>query len=182
MNNNCVIEIGTFNIEVMPQFVGGREALSKYLSDRETEYKDVVNSELSGTVVVAFWVNIDGTIEGPEVTRSVDPELDRLSLQLITAMPEWLPAIRREQPIRCKFVLPIVFKRGKFEPFTRPIPSKYWSARGRRKLSKICQMDFGLGEEVVCECWYSFVIWNYNNRRVRDLDLTTLYEHQGCGL
>lgn len=55
-------------------------------------------------------MNRDGTVVDPEVVRSVDPNLDREALRVISTMPKWKPGLQRGKPVRVKFTVPVNFK------------------------------------------------------------------------
>ena len=65
---------------------------------------------LQGGVLIQFIVNRDGTVVDPEVVRSVDPNLDREALRVISTMPKWKPGLQRGKPVRVKFTVPVNFK------------------------------------------------------------------------
>jgi hypothetical protein len=95
-------------------------------------------------------------------------------------MPNWIPAIQKGQPVACQFNLPIEFNLNeKRDGDTRPEPSKYWSKKGKKKFYALCTTDFGKSENE-CDCWYDFVIWNYNDDFMTDLDFEIIFDRQKC--
>jgi periplasmic protein TonB len=42
-------------------------------------------------VIVKFVVDKDGRITDVEITRSVDPSLDKEAMRIVKAMPKWKP-------------------------------------------------------------------------------------------
>ena len=92
----------------MPSFPEGDvpEYISKHLIYPPNALKD----KIQGRVIVQFWVNKDGSIGEVEVVRGITPELDDEAVRVVESMPRWKPAKQRNQPVRCKFTLPVNFK------------------------------------------------------------------------
>lgn len=64
------------------------------------------------TVVVVFYVTVDGKVKDPEVYRSSDPAFERPALE---AIKKWRfePAKRRNEPVPDRMRLPMRFKRSR---------------------------------------------------------------------
>lgn len=96
--------------EVEPQFPGGMEGLSKFISD-SLQYPGVEsNGYKRGIVYVTFIVDKDGTVLNPKIMRGVSEELDKEALRLVTIMPKWIPARYNNKAVRSKYTLPVHFK------------------------------------------------------------------------
>ncbi len=97
-------------VEIMPEFKGGKDGLYLYLAEN-MQYPTIAReSEIQGTVYVAFVVETNGSITNVEVLRSVHPLLDEEAVRVIAAMPAWKPGKQNQSPVRVKFSLPIGFK------------------------------------------------------------------------
>lgn len=97
-------------VDKQPEFPGGMGELINFLS-REVKYpKTAMENNVQGTVRVSFVVNKDGSLSDVRVTQSVDEELDQEALRVVNAMPAWQPAMAKNEPVRCRFTLPISFK------------------------------------------------------------------------
>lgn len=96
--------------EKMPSFPGGDAALVQYLG-KNIKYP-TISAEIGtqGRVIVQFVVDKDGTITNPVVVKSVDAYLDKEALRVINAMPKWTPGKQRNQPVRVKYTLPVMFR------------------------------------------------------------------------
>jgi TonB family protein len=172
--------VGLVVVESMPEYAGGIEALQKYLNSNAIYTAQARTAEVSGTVYATFLVEENGNIANPKILRSLHPDLDSISLSLIEDMPNWIPAIQKGQPVACQFNLPIEFNLNeKRDGDTRPEPSKYWSKKGKKKFYALCTTDFGKSENE-CDCWYDFVIWNYNDDFMTDLDFEIIFDRQKC--
>lgn len=66
----------------MPSFPGGEVALKKYLSRKSKKAK--------GSVYVRFVIDKNGNAKEPKIIKSLSTELDKKTIELITAMPVWL--------------------------------------------------------------------------------------------
>jgi hypothetical protein len=96
-------------------------------------------------------------------------------------MPNWIPAKQRGNPVKCQFNLPIEYNiyKNKIEESEGFKVSKYWGNKGKKKMMQACIKDYKkLFSE--CNCWYYFIVWNYNENKLNDLDLQTIFEKQIC--
>lgn len=106
-----VIEDKIFEIvEKMPVFPGGNAALFSFLN-KNLQYPAVSRDNgTQGRVIVQFVVDKDGSINDLKVVRSVDPYLDKEALRVIKSMPKWSPGMQRNQPVKVKYTLPVIFR------------------------------------------------------------------------
>lgn len=179
--NNIIeeMEIGFFAVEKMPEFVGGDQALQRYINSNAIYTEKARRDNAAGIVYISFLVETDGSISEPIVLRGVHPDLDSVSIDLVRKMPKWIPATQRERPIKYKFTLPVKFTLNTNHYLEHPEISKYWNKKGRKKFFKICENEFGKsGTE--CNCWFEFIIWNYNDRKINELDLKQVFKKQKC--
>lgn len=96
----------------LPEFPGGFEALSKYVSEKLVYPSEDLAHDRTGQVVVDFIVNTDGEIEkvvpsllGGSPSQAMFDEATRV----IQSMPPWIPAQHRGQIVKCQVRLPIHF-------------------------------------------------------------------------
>lgn len=96
--------------EKNPEFPGGNQAFMKYLAEG-IKYPVIAqeNSE-QGRVLTNFVVEKDGSISNIKVIQGVTAALDAEAVRLLSSMPNWEPAEQRNQPVRFRFTLPIVFR------------------------------------------------------------------------
>ncbi|OFY22819.1 MAG: hypothetical protein A2W98_09570 [Bacteroidetes bacterium GWF2_33_38] len=97
-------------VEKMPEFVGGMEALIQYISKNIKYPKSAAKAGVEGKVFVSFFVNEDGAISGVVVEKGVSPELDKEALRVISKMPKWTPGENQGKPVKVALTLPIQFK------------------------------------------------------------------------
>lgn len=97
-------------VEDQPEFPGGTAALLEYLR-KNIKYPAVCReNNIQGRVLVTFIVNKDGAIVEPEVVKSVNPQLDKEALRVISQMPNWKPGSQRGKPVRVKYTVPVNFR------------------------------------------------------------------------
>jgi TonB family protein len=94
---------------VQPEFKGGHEAMNKYLRSKLHYPKKALEEDITGTVYVTFSVDKDGTIMNVRILRSVHPLLDAEALRVVSEMEPWSAGTLDDDPIKCRYNLPIVF-------------------------------------------------------------------------
>lgn len=92
------------------EFPGGTSAMSQYISSR-LKYPVVAEENgIQGNVVIQFYVEIDGSITDPTVSKSVDPSLDKEALRMVRSMPKWNPAQKNGEAVRSQQTITIPFR------------------------------------------------------------------------
>ncbi len=92
--------------EVPPEFVGGKEALFKYVSENIQYSEDVER----GNVYIAFVVTKDGGIRDARVVKGINESCDKEALRLIKNMPKWDPGMQKGKIVSSVYGLPIIFR------------------------------------------------------------------------
>ena len=59
--------------------------------------------------MTTYTVEADGSLTEIEIIKGVDPLLDQEALRIIKTMPKWKPGMQKNQAVRVRFRLPIVF-------------------------------------------------------------------------
>ncbi len=102
-----------YKAEVDPSYVGGLEALDKFLKDN-LKFPDVAEKEgMEGTVFVDFVVAESGKVS--EVTASSHTYLEAETLfsaealRVVNLMPDWAPGRQNGEAVDVKFSVPITF-------------------------------------------------------------------------
>jgi TonB family protein len=166
-------------IESMPRFPGEGESLWKYVNTNSIYTRQAIDEGIEGTVFVQFWIERDGSISNPKVIRSLSHELDSISLNIVQNMPKWVPATQRDKPVKVAFTLPIKFRLEGRILSKEPVPTSYWGKRGKRKFENICKKIYRKSQ-MECDCWYKFIVWNYNSLKIEMIDLDVMFEKQKC--
>lgn len=108
-------------LETPPMFPGGEEALNEFI-ESNLRYP---RTNIGGTVLVAFYVDTDGTILNPRVVRDVGRRCGKEALQLVKRMPKWIPGKLGGKVVKMEYTLPIHFdlqkNRGLFIYWQKPI-------------------------------------------------------------
>lgn len=98
------------DMDKVPEFVGGMEAMTKYIVEN-THYPDAaVKSKTTGKVMVSFLVTKEGKVVKATIKRGVSKELDEEALRVISSMPNWTPGEKDGKKVDAEMVLPVSFK------------------------------------------------------------------------
>ncbi|MDP4207778.1 MAG: TonB family protein [Bacteroidota bacterium] len=97
-------------VEQMPDFPGGTEALSKFLSDNLKYPPTASEMGIQGRVYVKFVVNKRGEISNVTVLRGIGGGCDEEAIRVVKKMPAWKPGKQNGQPVMVYFTLPVLFK------------------------------------------------------------------------
>lgn len=92
------------------QFPGGDQALVQWLSTNVVYPPSCLAQGVEGRVIATFVVEKDGSISDVQIMRSPDDRLSAEARRVILSMPHWQPATMQDQPVRCRFTLPIMFR------------------------------------------------------------------------
>jgi Ca-activated chloride channel family protein len=96
-------------VETMPEFPGGKKALEKYFADN-LKYPEVAkNAGISGSVVVSFVVEDDGSLSDIKIIKGLGYGCDEEVLRLINHMPKWKPGKQRGKAVSVRITLPVKF-------------------------------------------------------------------------
>ena len=96
-------------VDVAPSFIGGQEALVKYISGN-IHYPDEAKKQgIQGTVFVSFQINEKGKVTNGKVLRGIGSGCDEEALRVIMSMPDWDPGKNGEKPVKVNITLPIKF-------------------------------------------------------------------------
>lgn len=110
-------------VEKMPEYPGGMKAFFNYIRRKAhtTELAEATQKE--GAVMIQFIVEKDGSITSPSIVRGLDSRLDTAALDAIMVMPDWIPAQEHGINVRCKYSVPVPFKKPKPAPPVAPKPT-----------------------------------------------------------
>jgi len=95
--------------QVYPKYVGGKKARVIFLKNNVNYPQRMIDKGISGTVIVSFVIEKDGSISGARVSKSVHTELDNEALRVINRMPNWIPGKSHNRPVRVGFNMPVRF-------------------------------------------------------------------------
>jgi TonB family protein len=97
-------------LDQLPEFPGGSEGMLHYLAGNVRYPSKARKKNIQGKVVITFVVDKNGSVVAPNVTRSVNKEIDEEAMRVITDMPRWKPGLMNGKPVKVLYHLPITFK------------------------------------------------------------------------
>lgn len=92
------------------QFPGGVHNLMLYIRENMEYPEEAKEDGVQGRVLIKFIVRKDGSIDNINVTRSLDPLLDKEAIRLVENMPNWIPAQNQGRIVNSFFTIPILFR------------------------------------------------------------------------
>jgi|LSQX01.1.fsa_nt_gb TonB family protein len=96
-------------IERFPMYPGGEEGIAEHIRITLEYPEEAKVQGIKGTVIVAYMIEVDGSIGAANVLQSVHALLDEEAIRVIKAMDVWKPAIQRGKPTRMMFQQAITF-------------------------------------------------------------------------
>lgn len=95
--------------ESMPEFIGGEEALYKYLLENVNYPQSAKESGIQGRVFVTFVVELDGSVTDVRVLRGIGGGCDEEAVRVVKNMPKWIPGKQKGKSVRVQYNLPLKF-------------------------------------------------------------------------
>ena len=97
-------------VEDEPTFPGGEGALNDFIY-KNLRYPDLAReNSITGTVVVRFVVEKDGSIGDVHIAREIGGGCGREAARVVRMMPKWNPGKQAGKKVRCEFILPVTFE------------------------------------------------------------------------
>jgi periplasmic protein TonB len=93
-----------------PIFPGGDAAMLKFFADNMRYPALAKELNISGKVFVYFVVGTDGRVCDVGIVKSLDPEIDKEAVRVVSMLPTWTPGRKGEKPVPVSFIIPINFK------------------------------------------------------------------------
>lgn len=84
------------------EFPGGMAGLGQYITENLQYPVNAKEKGISGDVRVSYVIDKDGSITDVKVIESVDPDLDKEAVRLISSMPKWKPGIRQSKIVKMR--------------------------------------------------------------------------------
>jgi len=98
--------------DVEAEFIGGAQALMKYIQTNIQYPPTSIEMNEQGKVYLSFVVEPDGSISNVVVERGVSSDLDREAKRVVRSMPNWKPGESKAKKSRTRCRLPINFQLG----------------------------------------------------------------------
>ena len=96
-----------------PEYPGGFQALTKFISDNLKYPEDARKNGVQGKVLIEFVVKKDGSIGKVKVIQGVGSECDKEAVRVVKLMPKWQPGTKDGKPVKVKMTIPINYKLDK---------------------------------------------------------------------
>ena len=97
-------------VEQMPDFPGGQGELLKFISDNIRYPVMAQENGIQGTVFVSFVVDRNGKVTRVQVSRGVNPALDKEAARVVAAMPDWSQGRQGGRAVSVSYTVPIKFR------------------------------------------------------------------------
>ena len=97
------------DVEQMPEFQGGSEALAKFMIDHVRYPDEAKKEKITGKVFISFVIDEKGNVTEARVERAVHPLLDQEALRAVNEMPVWKPGRDKGKAVKVSIVLPVQF-------------------------------------------------------------------------
>jgi protein TonB len=99
-----------FDLDVMPEPVGGEKAWSKFLN-KNLRFPDAAQDEkVSGKVFISFIIEKDGSLSNLTVDKAAGHGFDEEALRVLKLAKAWKPGMQNGQPVRVRYTIPINFQ------------------------------------------------------------------------
>ncbi len=96
-------------VEQMPEYPGGAEALKKYIAQNIQYPQAAREKSISGTVHVSYIVTEKGKVTNVKVFRSVDENLDREALRVVSSIKGYAAGKQGGKPVSVQMNIPVKF-------------------------------------------------------------------------
>lgn len=97
-------------VEIESEYPGGAGAWSKYIQKNLVYPEEAYSNKVMGNVIVQFIVDKQGYVTNVGLAKSAEFYLDREALRLISASPQWTPAIQNGKPVKSYKKQPLYFR------------------------------------------------------------------------
>ena len=97
-------------VDQMPGYPNGMAGIMQYLGENVRYPANAQENGIQGRVLVKFVINTDGSVTNVKVIRSVDPDLDKEAVRVVSSMTQWRPGKLNGKAVRVAYTLPIVFR------------------------------------------------------------------------
>ncbi|MDR0420317.1 MAG: energy transducer TonB [Prevotellaceae bacterium] len=98
-------------VENKPLFQGGdQNTFSKWVNSNINYPESAQENGVQGKVTLEFTVDKDGYVRNVKVLRSVDRDIDREAVRVVSSSPRWTPGKQRTKDVAVVFNFPVVFQ------------------------------------------------------------------------
>ncbi|MFW5832307.1 MAG: energy transducer TonB [Prolixibacteraceae bacterium] len=108
-NNENKNKVYFEEVDEMPEYPGGKEALFKFISENVQYPENAKKEGVTGKVYVSFVVDKNGSVSDVEIARGVDSELDKEAVRVLKKLEKWKPGKKDGELVKVGFTMPIHF-------------------------------------------------------------------------
>jgi TonB family protein len=107
-NNENKSKDGVYEqVEVMPEYPGGEQALMNDLIGSIKYPDEAKKNGIQGKVFVSFVVDEQGKVTNAKIERGVNPALDAESLRVGNGLKTWKPGTEKGKAVKVAYTIPI---------------------------------------------------------------------------
>ena len=99
-------------VDTKPMFNGKafEDGFREYIYQNVKYPTEAIKSSISGTVMVQFVIEKDGSVSNAKVIKSAHKLLDNEALRVIKQSPNWTPASKEHEQVRVQINFPVTFR------------------------------------------------------------------------
>ena len=98
-------------VEEKPSFMGGDPNKFTEWISQHLNYPDIAKENgVSGTVILLFTVEKDGSVTNVKVIKGVDSSIDKEAVRVVQSSPKWTPGKQRDRAVRVTYTFPVKFQ------------------------------------------------------------------------
>lgn len=91
-------------------FMGGDMSQFRAWVGEHLKYpEEAARENIFGKVIIEFCVSKKGEVVDIKVLRSLHPSVDQAAIEVILSSPRWVPAKQGGNPVKTKYIFPLVF-------------------------------------------------------------------------
>jgi periplasmic protein TonB len=99
------------NVEVLPTYPGGQDALDDFVYKNLEYPEDAVDNNIQGIVTVNFAVDEAGRVSNAKIIgKPIGYGLEDAVLKAVNTMPVWTPGVIKGKNVKTYYTLPVNFK------------------------------------------------------------------------
>lgn len=96
-------------VDKKAQFPGGKKALLDYFMENTKYPKNLIDENITDKIFVEFKVGKDGSISEVKLKNKGHAELEKIALEAVKSMPNWIPAEKDGKKVASIMTLPFNF-------------------------------------------------------------------------
>ncbi len=97
------------SIAIEPQFPGGVNAMYSFVGSNINYPQMARDNGITGTVMVSFVVQADGSISDAQIIRGIGAGCDEEVMRVIGLFPNWIPGTMNGKPVAVEYTMPVKF-------------------------------------------------------------------------